>query len=382
MLTAHGLPPLGRAQGPLIVNGQLLSSSAFQNVFTAAKAGTQKPVLVMGDSLSFSYASGSTPARYRYNAVQNKLSDILATGGIRSSANGWLGNGGLHSTGTALQYDDRQVNGSPAWSNGVASLGGLIMFANNTAATWVFTPKNEDGTLFQCDRLDFYYYQFSGAGHLTYTVDAGTPVDVNCNGGNAPKKIAITGLTLGTHTLTVTWVSGQVYFMGGDAFNSSLVGLKFINSGINGGLISDFTANAHGYDPLYVAANGVVPSLAFMLIGANYWLNGAGFLSTFQSNLAALISGYASICPLILVSDIPTDPSLNPLATFSVQQSYVNAMISAANSNNLVMFNEWQSFGGASANFDSRWNATDHIHGSASGYQQIAQDIATPILAA
>jgi lysophospholipase L1-like esterase len=370
--------PLGTQNSPLIVNQSLLFSSAYQTPIQAAKAGTQTPVLVLGNSIPFGYKGASTNGQVRYNGWANRLSALLAAAGVRSSAQGWLGNGNLHSTGAATVYDDRQTNGAPAWGNGVSSLGGTTMSAS-AAATWSFVPKNQDGSSFNCDSFDLYYLRFSGGGTLGVAFDGGAVTNVSTNGLTAVIKRAFTGLSLAGHTQTISWVSNNpsgMFFMGADAFDSSTVGFKFINGAISGGVFQDFNRNTNYYDAVN-AAIVVAPSIIFCMIGANYW-NAAASVATFQSELATFISLYSAIGQVVLISDVPSNPATR--AALSAQKLYVDVMIAAARQNNLLMFNEWQAFGGLSANFDSRW--TDDVHPSATGHQQIAQDIATPFLAA
>lgn len=376
MLGSRRAALLGTASYPLIVNQGLLSNATFQAAIAGAKAGTQRPFLVEGDSIPSGYGSSSVSTRYRYSGFPVRFASLLAAGGVKASAQGFFSNGNLHSTGSAVQYDDR-VTINTDYSQGVQSLGGKFMFANNAAASWTFTPKDTAGNAINCDSFDIYYYTFSGGGTLSYSIDGGaaTNFSTNVSPFQSLKKLSVTGLSLATHTITIAWVSGQAYFVGLDAFDSTATGFKFINGAINGGVLQDFTPNTNGYDAMKVATT-LAPVLALICIGANAW-NAGEAISTFRTNLQTLATEFSSVCPLILISDIPSNPSTK--AALSTQKLYVDEMIACARTNGLLMFNEWQAFGGLSANFDSRW--FDAIHASATGAQQMAQDMATPFLA-
>jgi lysophospholipase L1-like esterase len=338
----------------------LLDSSAYRNLIGAARAGVVTPVLVIGDSIGFGYGSAAASSGHRMNGFGPQLARALNGMGIRSQWQGFFGDGNLHGTGTARQYDSRI--GATGGANGVGTFGGAsIRFTSAPDGTFTFTPSTP------VDTLVIYAYKASGQGSISYQIDgnAAVPFSLNTTPSGLYTSANISLGTLGTHTISLTYVSSSGgYVFGLNAYDSSIGGLQFMNAGINGGVASDFTDAAQPYSALNIG-QALAPKATFIVLGANHW-NAALSVSSFAADLQTLISTYSASGPVILVSDPPTVTGTytTPMAT---QLQYVQAMQNLAATNGCLMFDLWTYYGGSSAVPGANWLG-DGIHPSQQGY--------------
>lgn len=345
--------------GSSVINQSLLSSDAFRNLMAAARAGVVTPVLLLGDSIGFGFGSAAASTAHRSNGFGPQLARALNGVGIRAQAHGFLGDNGMHGSGTSRQYDSRLS--ATGGGVGVTSLGGAsFAFLSAGNGTLTFTPSQA------VDTLQLYCYRFGGAGSISYQIDGSAAVPFSLNGTNGlylPAAVALGSLA--SHTISVTYVSGAGgYLFGMNCYDSTIGGLQIINAATPGGQSGDLTPSVNAYDPLSVGA-AMAPKATIVVLGANHW-NNALSVSTFTSDLQTAITAYAASGPVILVSDPPTVPGTYSTA-LAVQSQYVQAMRGLAQTNGLLMFDLWSHYGGFNAAAGANWLA-DGIHPSQQGY--------------
>jgi len=345
-----------------VVNPTALQSDAMQTLLAKGRAGEETPVLVLGDSIPFGFGSRTTDGLMRMNGVGPQFARALSGIGVKASAQGFIGNGLLHGATTESALYDTRIAGATPWRSGVDSLGGRTFFAQFSVPDPLpsFTPSEPVTT------IEIYWRRAAGGGTFSWAIDGGAATNVSTNGTAGLQKTTISGLTLGSHTVALASVSGDVRIYGFDGFDSSKVGLKFINSANNGGVLSDYTANTNDYDPRRVITD-LAPSATIIGIGANHW-NASLSLATFQADLQTLITHCQAFGPVMLISDPGTDPVASGYGVSLVtQKTYVDAMAALAISNDCVMFDVWTLFGGLTNTFGARYLA-DGIHPSQMGH--------------
>jgi lysophospholipase L1-like esterase len=346
-----------------VINPGLVQTAAFRNLMAAGRAGVVTPVLILGDSIGFGYGAAATSTAHRMSGFGPLLARALNGVGIRAGAQGFMGDNLMHAAGTSRQYDSR-LSGSGG-GVGVTSLGGAsFAFLSAGNGTLTFTPSQS------VDTLQLYCYRFGGAGSISYQIDANAAVPFSLNGSNGlymPTAISLG--TLGSHTVSITYVSGAGgYLLGMNAYDSAVGGLQFINAATPGGQSSDLTANTNAYDPLKVG-QALAPKATVIVLGANHWNNGLS-VADYKADLQTVITAYSASGPVILVSDPPTVTGTYTTAK-GVQEQFVRAMRELAETNGLLMFDAWSYLEGAAAVPGANWLA-DGIHPSQQGYGLIA----------
>ena len=83
------------------------------------------------------------------------------------------------------------------------------------------------------DSFIVWYAISPSAGTLSVDADGGTATSVNTNGANNVGSTTIT-TTLGANTYNVNWVSGTVFVLAVEAFNSAVTDIAIMNAGWNG----------------------------------------------------------------------------------------------------------------------------------------------------
>lgn len=145
-----------------------------------------------------------------------------------------------------------------------------------------------------CTAVDVAYWESNGTnsnpttGSFSFTIDGGAPVSVNYAGTVAAyKKVSVTGLAPGVHTVVVTGVSGTTYYCGTGyrSANSVVVG-RFARSGRTMldhlGEGSNNNVSAAGRIRLALAFGMCSPAVFIIMTGINECMNQfvAGQLST------------------------------------------------------------------------------------------------------
>ena len=267
--------------------------------------------------------------------------------------------------------------------------------------------------------FDILYLDYA-TGSWTYTVDGGSNTTVNTTGpGNAAgatvKKVSITGLALGTHTLTIngnTSGGNTCNILGVTAYAASS-GLCFANMGWAGmGLVTGQSANNalsdtgkfppdrlalyQGYQGTTAAPTSLSglgfpaqPDLAIIALGvndANQGVSRANFRDALERLVWSLRYGKNDACSVAIVAMYTTDGTL-ATATSVANQDYTNnvapayrdvcaAMVEVAQTQGCAYVDVHGLFGRQP--FTNGWiHAANDIHPTPAGYQKIANLLAS-----
>lgn len=276
--------------------------------------------------------------------------------------------------------DSRISVGSWVENSGVPSTGGPSF--NATAATGgplTFTPTDS------VDTFELWYIGVSVGGTFSYSIDSGSATNVNtASGVTGVIPITIAAGSLGSHTLKLTWVSGNDFVVGAESYNSAISSVRVTNAGWPGSRSGDWTNNGAPYNTLS-AVQTQAPDLIILDLGINDW--GPVFgepVSAFQANMQTLITAWLPTSDIVIVTPNPTAVAAGtPAAT---QQQYVAAMHALAVSNNIPIIDNFARWGSyelknpAPFLFYSTATGNDGLHPNGNGYSDAAQSIASQLL--
>lgn len=217
-----------------------------------ARAGTgYSDHVVIGDGQTAGYISGMTRAQ----VWPTVLRDRLDWAGYRSGGTGWV----RPSTGYATNLDPR-VTKTGTWD----FIGANVPYlrATTSGATLTFA-SDANGTA-----VDVAYYRTSAA--FDVSVDGGAAVTVTPSGDPSSSMgvYSVTGLSNGTHTVTVTTTSTSATFIVGFQCRPSF-GVRVHNFGADGATTSVFATTA--FDTLGGTVSRLVPDpdVVHLAIGFN-----------------------------------------------------------------------------------------------------------------
>jgi hypothetical protein len=243
---------------------------------------------------------------------------------------------------------------------------------NMTAAasrTYTFT-----GTGF-----DIFYWQFSGGGTFSYTVDGGSAVNVSTNGttNTGMRNQAIRSLTAGSHTVVIAWVSGAVYFTGGFAYNGDEA--KGIRSWV---AAQPSSQSGYWYSASPMAWYDMLPNINPALVTVELMANDYNNLpaATSKTNVTSLIASVKSklgYIPSFVL--LPVWPISGAAATQGAYTDYITAQydIAAADPDGAVTVCDLAARVGTS--FPSTYGGlldADNAHPSALGDRYIGETLA------
>lgn len=237
-------------------------------------------ILVIGDSIT--EGAGASQYAFRYvSKLREALRAAFPTPGI--------GSGGGVNYRTAFPEQGSIPKNPPGSFTADARYGfGKRSIQLVGGTNLVFTER---ATSFKIS-----WYQDTGTGSFTYSVDGGAPVTVNTVGAHSGETLTtITGLAEGVHTLTLAWVSGFVEINGIQVYcRDEASGIRIWESGHFGYKSSDFLAGISGGGPQdwMQSITNVQPHHVIIELGANDALTDSA--ATFQGNLATLMAAVRS----------------------------------------------------------------------------------------
>lgn len=312
-------------------------------------------ILTIGDSLSM----GSLLAA-RSDRWVNKLVALLRT-----------------------KYQPAGVTGGqgylPAFYSGgyftsFATTGTINTVATNGLSLQAIKITNGTATItFTGTSARVFYSKGGSGGAFTITVDAGTPINGNCNG------VASTGyyldtvpLSSGSHTLVVAtsaaaFLEGAMFFDGDES-----VGIRLWDGARSGSTSGDYASPSN----FWQASVAVIqPDLVTICLGTND-LAASVSVATYKTNMQTIIASVKAACtiePSIVVL-VPPYPVITDNASYP-DVPYLNAMYELIDSDpNLLILDMTQRFGKSAAAL-GLMNG-DNIHPNALGntFQARAMD--------
>ncbi len=304
-------------------------------------------VLVLGDS---TMAGAGVTGVGGFGAGGMPLSMCMRLGAelnrimMPANAHGWFGEGmrggaiaegATGTTATVASYDPRLVFGA-GWQRQLidAGLGGP--FFRNTTDTnpLAFTPTAAGSYSANVDTFVVYYVTTSTAGTFSWAIGAGAATNQSCvTGSNGIAKLVIPAGSLAAHTLNLRRVSGNVWIMGVQAYDSTVKQIEVLVAPWNGGFAANFVGTTQPW-----SAGNMIPFVAPDLTVIQLQINDAAFatpLSTYTANLQSLITIAQQTGDVILRSGYPSAITYNANTPLAKQQLYREALISLASQNGI-----------------------------------------------
>ncbi len=278
-----GVGPLGSGAPPLSFNLTKGNTAIFR---AAVAAGTAK-VVNIGDSLDRGQSTGGGTSQF-INGWAPQVANILQARGVNAGANNLWGSGacwGLAFTMANLETGDARVSHTGSWAVGGALCAGGSFLQCTAAGSMSFTPQNP------VTNIDIYWRDNSTGRSFNWQVDGGATTQVDSTNVDAVRKISITGLALGSHTVTFNWVLGTPVILGVDAFDAtaSRKEISMWNWGASG-FNSNQMVNVVSLASAQLNMMGTLqPALAFIEGGIYNDLQQSIPIATTQANIATLV---------------------------------------------------------------------------------------------
>jgi lysophospholipase L1-like esterase len=327
-----------------------LNLANWRKVLAKVRAGTANAKLAfIGDSTTASWY-GVTDTTVRSKAYPNQCASIMAGLGITTGVQSFWGNNRLNNSTSLAAFDSRAAMG--AWtielfSNAIG--GSFLKGAAGTAFSW--TPA------VQVDTFDIYYIN----GSFNANIDGGANT-ANTPGGVNVKKMTMTA-ALGTHTLNLTYVSGTVYVMGVDAYNSAVKQVSCWNWGYYGSDTTNWVTSTNLYDAV-PAITFMAPDLSIIDLTINDIGNSVP-VATAKTNLQTVINTCRLSGDVIL--NVPVPGQISGGRTQAVIDSFASMIYDVAIANDcpMVSFNRrWVNYTSSNA----LGFMADALHPSTIGY--------------
>lgn len=285
---------------------------------TARTTSTRPLVICLGDSTTAGlWGNGAATGNQTPYTYPTQLGQLLTSAGIPCQTQSFSGFG-------QPSWDSRITTASWA-SSPYTTVGGPFLYATSSGAgTFKFLPTTT------VDTFVIYWFGGSGNGTFNYAINNGSTTGVSTNTSGYTYTTTVS-TTLGTNTLDITWASGgYVYLCGVRAYNSTIPGVDIMQAGWSGSTSSWWQTSPLANYSVYG------PALTILNLGINDWNTAVG-VSTFTTNMQALITQIKASAngDLILCTPNPTQVAGTvPLAT---QKGYVNALYTLASSNGLPL---------------------------------------------
>lgn len=327
--------------GGFVLNRQPLPR--WQSARAAVKAGSGRArVGLAGDSYMASYGADNVANFQAVNAQDARLARLFTSEGLPSTYQAAFGG---HGSVSLANWDFRVSQGSWAYGD-VGSFGGTLggeFLQSGAAATYAFTPKDQNQTNIPVNAFDIYWFRDPTAGGFSWNLNGGADTIINANGVSSLQKTTVTA-TLGTNTLNLKWNSGAAYIVGVHGYNSLVKAVDFFNLGWTASTAVQWAATNFTWNPGAMWSQAPMNlDLVFLSSMANDVLNG----DTVANGKAALKLGVqqmqAAGINVVIVSYAPV--SLTRL-TVSQQLAVWNAMYQVAVETNCTFIDLLNAMGG------------------------------------
>ncbi|HYH74795.1 MAG TPA: SGNH/GDSL hydrolase family protein [Candidatus Saccharimonadales bacterium] len=263
--------------------GSSYGDNALEHWSNAVKNRNTAPATWVAWGDSFTEGQGASSMQERWtNETLGSLRSTFPTTGVTGGVGylpGFYSVYGPDSTWTPYTA----AGGNHWWEDWGGSLGNRII-SLQTGGYETFTVTGTS--------VDIMYSQGAG-GTFSYKVDNGTAVNVNTTGSYIPsKKVNVSLGTPGTHTVTVTGVSGTSYFEGIMAYNGDETkGIRMYDAGHSGATTDDYVYST--WDQAEITASAKA-DLVTIELGANDFLSASATPAQVTTNLQDMIDSIRS----------------------------------------------------------------------------------------
>jgi len=293
--------------------------------FRSAMARTDRNAVVacIGPSTTAGQSTGAGTSQAVISWPM-RAAALLQQQGIPAGAGNWFGDkgrwGGSGGVDGLTAGDGRlSFTGATARAGADSAGGNPISFA--AAGTLTFTPQ------IGVTKFDIFLRNSAATGQINATVDGGAATAVNATNATPNiKKVTIDAGALGTHALTLTWVSGTVFVIGVSGYDDTggRREISFYNWGISGAPSSRFLLDAsNGIGNVSFTAF-VAPDMVILDdLPINDWRQSVP-LATSKSNITTLVQqGKVTGATVVLTTPL-WDANTGG---FSLQQDAYAAMV-------------------------------------------------------
>lgn len=317
-------------------------------------------VCFVGDSLTAGWGAGTDTwqAAAYLKSFPRQLARQLAAAGLPAADDNFFS---TRMATTPAAYDTR-LTIAAAWTPADRSGPGLS-WASSSAGAFSFLPANA------VDTVDIYYINPSGA---TFSVDLGgvgstTPTLVQNDSLN---KVTVT-FTRALAAINIARVTGTIYLVGVDAYDSTTPRVTTYNWGAGGWNSNDWVSTAANYYP-FNSLGVLAPDITFFMLGANESNTGVS-TATYKANMQTLITKAKLSGDAVLIN---RHPASGGYATNQVAQNTANYELAATNGLAVVdVYDRW-------AAGDKAWFLVDTVHCNPGGYGDYARFLNDLLLAA
>lgn len=348
----------------LFKNWRLATSAAKNNVRNAK-------LLLLGDStFAGSGANGTAgyPAASNSRALgpQHQLATLFRGAGYNAYTDSSIGGQNAQ----AYYLWDTRFSAGAGWSSGATTGATLATtfnrphYNNTTTNPLTFTPELD------VDTFIVHYAVRTSAGSFTWSLDGGATTNVSVQAGaNAVGSFTVTAGSVGEHVLSLARVTGSIYILAIQAYNSTLKGIDILHSGGSGNNMSNLQAVTNPWDALPFVKH-LQPDLTIVNLAINNWILNVD-LNLFRTQLQTSINYFkANNIDVIFVTGLPTQVDWvgpNGVISLAKQLQYVDTIKDACKANSIVCLDSFNRFGTQEKAFAEGFY-TDYTHPNYSGY--------------
>lgn len=329
-------------------------------------------LLLLGDS-TFAGSGASGVSGYPAGSGSRALGPVYQMASLLSSAGYNVHTdscvGGQNAQGY-YAWDTRFVAGA-GWATGSTSTATLATtftrphYNNTTTNPLVFTPAKN------IDTFIVHYVIRTSAGSFNWSLDGGTATNVSVQGAeNAIGSFTVNAGSPASHALSISRVTGSIYILAIEAYDSTKKGIDIIHMGGSGTNMSNIQALTNPWDALPFIKH-LQPDLVVINLVINNWILAVN-INTYRTQIQAAIDYFkANGIEVLFVTGLPTEVTwVGPNSVtipLSNQLSYVDNLIDVCRDNGIVCLDSFRRFGTQEQAFIDGFY-TDYTHPNSSGY--------------
>lgn len=305
-----------------------------------AKNGTRNArIMMIGDSTMAGAGSTGSPG-FNANGIAKTpfayLASELNKRYTTASAHAWFGSGAMGTIANQAVFDPRLVFGA-GWQYNAFDGGGLgFQCVQNSSDTSQiqFTPTAN------VDTFVIWYIRNAGFGTLSWAINAGGATNVSTAGAAGVIGLVVPAGSLAANTLKVARVSGDVFVLGMEAYDSTTKQIQIMSGAISGATTSSFVQTSQPWSVLNQLVT-TAPDLTIIQLQTNDCINNVD-LTTYTNNLTSIYNYAITTGDVVFVSGYPSQITYNAYTTLANQQRYRDAMQTLASSLDCTFIDIWQ----------------------------------------